>query len=179
MSHDMRINAQAGHGRRAHPAATRAPRRHARPASRNAARRIAAAALGALLVLAPGALPRAADAPSEAPSETARATEARYLNLLKELRCLVCQNQSLAESDAGLAGDLRAQVRRMLDAGASDDEILEFMTARYGDFVRYRPPLEPATYALWGAPYLIAIVLGALLYRRLRRRAAAAKPPSA
>ena len=96
--------------------------------------------------------------------------ETRYRALLEELRCLVCQNQTLAESDAELAGDLRGRVLEMIEQGRSDDEILSFMTARYGDFVRYRPPMKPKTYLLWGAPLILLIVLAGALFRFVAMR---------
>ena len=96
----------------------------------------------------------------------------RYQQLTEELRCLVCQNQNIAESNAGLAVDLRNQVRDMLLAGRTDEEILTFLTDRYGDFVRYRPAVNQRTWLLWAGPLLF---LGAgliLLVPVLRRRAA-------
>lgn len=87
--------------------------------------------------------------------QVAPALEGRYYGLLKELRCLVCQNESLYESQASLAEDLRKEVREMLAQGRSDDEILSFMTARYGDYVLYRPRLRPANYLLWFGPWLL------------------------
>jgi cytochrome c-type biogenesis protein CcmH len=81
--------------------------------------------------------------------------QARYDNLINELRCLVCQNQSIADSNAGLASDLRREVHSMLLAGKTDAEILEFMTARYGDFVLYKPPFVRRTLLLWLAPALL------------------------
>jgi cytochrome c-type biogenesis protein CcmH len=101
----------------------------------------------------------------------------RYRALTQELRCLVCQNQSLAESDADLAADLRARVHAMLEAGADDREITDYMVARYGDFVRYRPPLKASTVALWIGPFVLGAAGLAVLYRHVRRRAAAAPPP--
>ena len=87
-----------------------------------------------------------------------------------ELRCLVCQNQTIADSHAELAVDLRAQVREMLQAGKTDQQITEYMTARYGDFVLYRPPFKPATALLWiGPAAMVLIGLGAL-FVVLRRR---------
>ena len=83
--------------------------------------------------------------------------EARYQELAAELRCLVCQNQSLADSNAELAGDMRAVVRRMIKGGADNETILRFMTDRYGDFVRYRPPLNPATILLWVIPFFVLL----------------------
>ena len=81
--------------------------------------------------------------------------QARYDNLINELRCLVCQNQSIADSNAGLASDLRREVHSMLLAGKTDAEILKFMTDRYGDFVLYRPPFVRRTLLLWLAPALL------------------------
>jgi len=95
--------------------------------------------------------------------------EQRYHNLLRELRCLVCQNQSLAESDAGLATDLRDEVKAMLLAGQSDDEIYKFMTERYGDFVLYKPPFKPQNYLLWIAPFLLLLIGLTVLARRVAR----------
>ncbi len=101
------------------------------------------------------------------------ALQQRYQSLLAELRCLVCQNQSLLDSNADLADDLRIEVHRLLHQGESDDAILEFMTTRYGDFVLYRPPLGANTWLLWATPFLmLAVALGVLWYivQRHRRR---------
>ena len=100
------------------------------------------------------------------------ADEARYHALIAELRCLVCQNQTIAESNAPLAHDLRAQVAEMIAAGRSDEEILDYMTARYGDFVRYRPPLRGYTLLLWASPLLMVLIGAALLWGIARRRRA-------
>ena len=83
--------------------------------------------------------------------------QARYELLIKDLRCLVCQNQSIADSNATLASDLRREVREMMIAGQSDQQIRDFMTARYGDFVLYRPPVSPRTWLLWAAPVLLLL----------------------
>lgn len=100
----------------------------------------------------------------------------RYGELTELLRCLVCQNQSLADSSADLASDLREVVRDMVKAGASDEEIIAFMLERYGDFVLFRPPVRGSTYALWAGPF--ALMLFALLFlRRLARRGKATGPP--
>lgn len=90
--------------------------------------------------------------------------EDRFNQLTQELRCLVCQNQNLADSDAQLAHDLRAEVHEMLIAGNSDDEIKQFMVERYGDFVLYRPPVQQNTYLLWVAP-MVLLFIGALILR--------------
>ncbi len=98
------------------------------------------------------------------------ALDKRVAALAHELRCLVCQNQTLADSNAPLAVDLRNQIREQLKAGRSEQDVLDFMAARYGDFVLYRPPFKAATAALWLGPFLL-LVLGAwLLYRRLVRK---------
>lgn len=83
------------------------------------------------------------------------ALRARYEAINRELRCLVCQNQTIADSDADLAKDLRHEVRNMLEAGRSDAEIRSFMTDRYGDFVLYKPPVNARTWLLWAAPVLL------------------------
>ncbi len=92
----------------------------------------------------------------------------RYYELIDELRCLVCQNQNVADSNAALAQDLRQRTYQMIADGQSDQQILDYMTARYGDFVLYRPPLKPATLVLWGAPviFLLAVALSFWLYIR-------------
>ena len=99
------------------------------------------------------------------------AQEQRYKDLIDELRCLVCQNQNLADSDAELAQDLRRKTYEMIKAGKSDGEILDYMVQRYGDFVLYRPPLKGTTLALWVGPFLIlAIGVGVLIRVITRRR---------
>ena len=96
----------------------------------------------------------------------------RFNQLTQELRCLVCQNQNLADSDAQLAHDLRAEVHEMLLAGKSNDDIKLFMVERYGDFVLYRPPVQENTYLLWLAP-LVLLLLGALFLRaNIKKRTA-------
>lgn len=104
-----------------------------------------------------------------------RALEARVQRVAAELRCLVCQNQSLADSHAPLALDLKQQVREQLRAGRSEDDVVAYMTARYGDFVRYRPPLKASTLLLWWAPALLLLGGGALLAAAVRRRHGAAE----
>ncbi|MBK8278539.1 MAG: cytochrome c-type biogenesis protein CcmH [Nitrospira sp.] len=99
------------------------------------------------------------------------ASEARLKHLAVELRCLVCQNQTLADSNAPLAEDLRREVREMIAKNMSDQEIIEFLTARYGDFVLYRPPLKASTTLLWVGPFLLVIVGATALIITLRRRA--------
>lgn len=96
--------------------------------------------------------------------------EARYKKLIDELRCLVCQNQNLADSNAELAQDLRAQVYKMIEAGNSDQEIIDFMVMRYGDFVLYRPPFKLRTAMLWAGPFLLLIFGIGYLVIYLRRQ---------
>jgi len=91
--------------------------------------------------------------------------EADYNQLIKELRCLVCQNQNLAESNADLAQDLRRETYEMLKAGKSQQQVIEFMVARYGDFVLYRPRFKPSTYLLWLGPFLMLLLVITLVLR--------------
>jgi cytochrome c-type biogenesis protein CcmH len=100
-----------------------------------------------------------------------RAEEVRFQNLTKQLRCLVCQNQDLADSDAALAGDLRKQVFDMMQAGKSDAEIKQYLVARYNDFVLYDPPLKPGTWLLWFAPLALVLIGAFALARIVRARA--------
>ena len=96
--------------------------------------------------------------------------EKRVLRLSQELRCLVCQNETLADSRADLAVDLRNQVREQMRAGKTDKEIIAFLTERYGDFVLYNPPVKPSTYLLWFGPFLLMLAGLAFLYRYVRQR---------
>ena len=97
------------------------------------------------------------------------AEEQRFQHLASELRCLVCQNQNIADSDAGLAKDLRKEVFEMMRAGQSDDEIKRFLTDRYGDFVLYRPPFKSTTLVLWIGPIVI-LVIGFAIARNMMLR---------
>ena len=126
-----------------------------------------ARALVAAVVLAASALAVAKEAPPEAADP---ALEARMVRITSELRCLVCQNQTIADSNAGLAVDLRRETREMLKQGKSDAEIVDYMTARYGDFVLYRPPLRATTALLWFGPALLLLIGGGVLVVTLRRR---------
>ena len=99
--------------------------------------------------------------------------EADYKQLIEELRCLVCQNQNLSGSDADLARDLRRETYEMLQQGKSQQEVVDFMVARYGDFVLYRPQFKSSTYLLWMGPFLLLLFVLYLVVRRLR---AAEKP---
>ena len=112
----------------------------------------------------------AAHAREAEPVATNPQIEARMMALASELRCLVCQNQTIADSHAELAVDLRMQVREMLEQGKDEGQILEYMTERYGDFVLYRPPFKAITAVLWiGPPALLLLAVG-LLFVVLRRR---------
>ena len=96
--------------------------------------------------------------------------EKRLQALSQELRCLVCQNETLADSRAGLAEDLRREIREQMKAGKSDKEIIAFLTARYGDFVLYRPRVTPTTYLLWFGPFILLGSGLVFLYRQLKQR---------
>lgn len=127
-------------------------------------------ALQALLCaawLAAGPLAQAGEA---VPAVENPALEAQMLDITAELRCLVCQNQTIADSHADLAVDLRQQVREQLQQGRTRDQILQYMTDRYGDFVLYRPPFKATTALLWGGPALLLIGGLATFWTVLRRR---------
>lgn len=96
--------------------------------------------------------------------------EERVNDITKELRCLVCQNQTIADSHADLAVDLKNQVRSMVKSGKTQTEIVDYMVQRYGDFVRYRPPMEPKTFLLWMGPFLLMVGGIILLAVNLRKR---------
>jgi cytochrome c-type biogenesis protein CcmH len=102
--------------------------------------------------------------------------EARLVDISQELRCLVCQNESLASSHAELADDLRQEVRELIRSGKSDQEIKDFLVARYGDFVLYRPEVKPLTWVLWFGPFLLLVVAAIFLSVYLRQRRALAAP---
>jgi len=135
------------------------------------ARLLLAAALLALVpvsAMAKTAMPLAADP----------ALEARMMNLAAELRCLVCQNQSLAESNAELAVDLRNEIREQMRRGASDQSVIDYLVARYGDFVLYRPPLKASTLLLWSGPAILLLFgIGFLMRTLMRRRAQILQAP--
>src|SRR5437764_13015059 len=96
--------------------------------------------------------------------------EQRMKNLTEQLRCLVCQNETLADSRADLAEDLRKEIREQMKAGKSDREIIAFLTQRYGDFVLYKPPVKSTTYLLWFGPFVLLFAGTGVLYRYLKRR---------
>ena len=130
------------------------------------------AALALLIALGANAPPVAAIGPGEALDDPALEERARGIG--KMLRCLVCPNQSIDDSDAELARDLRAVVRERLAAGDDDDRVIAFVAARYGDFVLLEPPFKPATYLLWLGPALALIAGAAATFLFLRRRPGAA-----
>jgi cytochrome c-type biogenesis protein CcmH len=141
---------------------------------------------GVLGVLLAFSLPVLASDPTSVPLDTlveARpladdpAIEQRMVNLAEDLRCLVCQNESLAGSRAELAEDLRREIRSQMKAGKNDKEVIEYLTTRYGDFVLYRPPFKPVTYLLWLGPLLFLGIGGAAWAATLRRRRAMQVPP--
>ena len=105
------------------------------------------------------------------------ALEKRARTISAELRCLVCQNQSIDDSDAPLAKDLRTLVREQLVQGKSDEEVLDFVVARYGEFVLLKPPLTAATVLLWATPFVVLLLAGAMLLTRRKRIAAAPESP--
>ena len=111
-----------------------------------------------------------AGAKEAAPLADDPVVEQRLIAISEEMRCLVCQNESLAGSRADLAQDLRRELRTLIRAGRSDAEIREFMVSRYGDFVLYRPPVKPTTWLLWAGPFLLMAGGIALLLAYLRRR---------
>ena len=117
------------------------------------------------MLLAP--LVRAADA---LPMAEDPQVEARLVVIAEELRCLVCQNESLASSHAELADDLRREVRELIRQGKSDQEIKDFLVARYGDFVLYRPEVKPLTWVLWFGPFVLLLVAAVFLGVYLRQR---------
>ena len=138
---------------------------------------IAVRAFALLFLLLAGVSAWAGEA---APASRDPVLEKRVMDLSAELRCLVCQNQSLADSNAGLAVDLRNEIREKMKQGESEAQIVDFMVARYGDFVLYRPPMKTATALLWFGPVLLLVIGFVVLFRRLKgRRAAVATELSA
>lgn len=125
-----------------------------------------------LFGLAGAAVAQIVDPPLDDP-----ALEARAIELHKQLRCLVCQNQSIHDSNAELARDLRIVVRERLAAGDTDDQAVQYLVARYGDWVLLRPPLKPATLLLWLGPLVILLAAGAGAAVFLRRASGAAPEP--
>lgn len=104
------------------------------------------------------------------------AEETRYRALIDELRCPKCQNTNLAGSDAGLAGDLKDRVYQQVRDGRSDAEIRDYLIARYGDFITYKPPMRAGTFLLWWGPLLLLVIVGSVLIARARRKPVRGKP---
>ena len=127
-----------------------------------------AAALACCLLLCCGTLQ--ATATLESFKFASPEQELHFKKLIEELRCLVCQNQSLADSDAELAHDLRAEVYDMLQEGKNDKQVVEFLVARYGDFVLYKPPFKASTLLIWLGPFVLLLIAAVLLLRSLRRQ---------
>lgn len=119
-----------------------------------------------LLALALGT----AAAEEAAPLAQDPAVEKRMLSITEEMRCLVCQNESLASSHAELAEDLRRQVREMMEKGMTDQQIIDYLVARYGDFVLYDPPVKETTMLLWYGPFALLLIGAGVLYYQLRKR---------
>lgn len=113
----------------------------------------------------------------DAVEQLPRALQDRYDNLLAELRCVVCQNETLKASQAPLAADLRAEVRQMMLSGKSNTQIKHYLVARYGEFVLYRPRFEVKTWALWLGPGIILLLAITMVLRLLRRRRVPVAPP--
>jgi cytochrome c-type biogenesis protein CcmH len=132
-----------------------------------------ALALVLLLALVP------AFANEAAPLADDPVVEQRLLVIAEEVRCLVCQNESLAGSRADLAQDLRREIRSLIKQGKTDQEVMDFLVSRYGDYVRYRPPVKPSTWLLWGGPFLLLAggLAGLVLFVRRRRNTSAALSP--
>jgi cytochrome c-type biogenesis protein CcmH len=137
-------------------------------------RRLALAWLAMALLLAGAAAAKAVE-PDEMLSDPA--LEARARDISREIRCLVCQNQSIDDSNADLARDLRLLIRERLVIGDSDDAVRRYLTDRYGEFVLLRPPVKPATYALWFGPLALLAMGGLAVMLYLRRRGRAQVPP--
>lgn len=135
------------------------------------------ALLLALALLAPWAAAQPAGDPAPLQFRDA-AEERRFHALVSELRCVMCQNQSLADSNAQIAVDLRREVLELMRQGKSDAEIKDFLVARYGEFVLYRPPVRGATWLLWLGPGLLLLAGGVVLVRIVRRRSRAAQVPA-
>jgi cytochrome c-type biogenesis protein CcmH len=137
-------------------------------------KRLAFVLLVAVIALSPLML-FAADA---VPTEKDAVAASRAVKLSEKLRCLVCQNQTIADSNAELAQDLRRQIHEQIAAGRSDDEIVDYMVARYGDFVLYQPPVKPTTFLLWAGPALLLLFGFAVLARTLSTRRTQGEAPS-
>ncbi|MBC7623465.1 MAG: cytochrome c-type biogenesis protein CcmH [Aeromicrobium sp.] len=142
-------------------------------ATLNSARVTAARLVFGLLLIGSASVQAQVQSPEPPPPSTDVAK--RLKTLESELRCLVCQNQTLAESPSGLAGDLRREVRSLVEQGKTDAEVKIFLRARYGDFVLYKPPVDPKTYLLWYGPFGLLFIGAVSGWMITRRRGLAAK----
>ena len=125
-----------------------------------------------LLLLIVASLPGLSLAKEAQPASDDPALEERVMNLSRELRCLVCQNETLADSRADLAEDLRNQIREQMKAGKTDKEIVAYLTQRYGKFILYNPPIDPTTYLLWFGPFVLLVAGLLVLFRFVKQRRA-------
>jgi cytochrome c-type biogenesis protein CcmH len=123
-----------------------------------------------LLLLIVASLPGIGIAKEAQPASADPALEERVMNLSRELRCLVCQNETLADSRADLAEDLRNQIREQMKAGKTDKEIVAYLTQRYGKFILYNPPIDPTTYLLWFGPFVLLLAGLFVLFRFVKQR---------
>lgn len=134
-------------------------------------------AFACALAVALAALPLAAAAADAVPTEKDPVAAERAVRLGEKLRCLVCQNQTIGDSNAELAVDLRRQVREQIAAGKSDGEIIDYMVTRYGDFVLYQPPVKGTTLLLWGGPALLLLLGAFAMWRIVQGRRRTGEPP--
>jgi cytochrome c-type biogenesis protein CcmH len=152
-----------------------AARETRRPGDTASPVRYAAALLLSLLAFATAPVP--ADVTLEAFTFSTPAEQEHFRELIGQLRCLVCQNETLADSDADLAHDLRKEVYEMMKSGKSDQEVIDFLVKRYGDFVLYKPPVKPSTYIIWYGPFALLGIAALLLMRAVGRQRQVEEPP--
>jgi cytochrome c-type biogenesis protein CcmH len=129
-----------------------------------------------LLLLLIAAPPLPAAVTLESFTFPTKAEEQHFKDVIGQLRCLVCQNETLADSDADLAHDLRAEVYEMMKSGKSDQEVIDFLVNRYGDFVLYNPPVKPSTYLIWYGPFVLLAIAALLLIRAVGRQRQVQEP---
>lgn len=129
-----------------------------------------------LLLLVVAAPPLPAAVTLESFTFPTKAEEQHFKDVIGQLRCLVCQNETLADSDADLAHDLRAEVYEMMKSGKSDQEVIDFLVNRYGDFVLYNPPVKPSTYLIWYGPFVLLAIAALLLIRAVGRQRQVREP---
>jgi len=129
-----------------------------------------------LLLLVVAASPLPAAVTLESFTFPTKVEEQHFKDVIGQLRCLVCQNETLADSDADLAHDLRAEVYEMMKSGKSDKEVIDFLVNRYGDFVLYNPPVKPSTYLIWYGPFVLLAIAALLLIRAVGRQRQVREP---